>query len=285
MTRRGARLAVLLLGSVPIAAVGGSLADGQAAYDSGRYQSAREIWRDLAEGGDAQAAFRLGALFERGDGVAANAAAAYCWYRVAAAGGVPAASFNVAVMHDSGRGAAQDAAAAAKWYARAAAFGFHRAEYNLGQLYEAGEGVPRNLELASAWYRRAASAGLDAAKERLARLTRSKPPDTQAVPRTVNLDSVDLASAQAGVPLTWAAVEQAVRATYYVEVATVGAPSGRPVFAAATDVSATLVKLPAGRYAARVSVAAVDASHYAVGPWTRFSVEPNAASAVCTAGD
>ena len=117
---------------------------GQAAYATGRFVEALRIWRPLAESGDPRAAFGLGLLYDLGEGVGQDAAAAYVWYRTAAEAGVVAAEFNIAVMCDSGVGTARNAAEAAVWYARAAAHGIARAEYNLAQLYAAGDGVPRN---------------------------------------------------------------------------------------------------------------------------------------------
>jgi len=107
---------------------------GQSAYATGRFVEALRIWRPLAESGDPRAAFGLGLLYDLGEGVGQDAAAAYVWYRTAAEAGVVAAEFNIAVMCDSGVGTARNAAEAAVWYASAAAHGIARAEYNLAQL-------------------------------------------------------------------------------------------------------------------------------------------------------
>ena len=143
---------------------------GQSAYATGRFVEALRIWRPLAESGDPRAAFGLGLLYDLGEGVGQDAAAAYVWYRTAAEAGVVAAEFNIAVMCDSGVGTARNAAEAAVWYARAAAHGIARAEYNLAQLYAAGDGVPRNLDVAKAGYAAAAAHGLSAASSKLALL-------------------------------------------------------------------------------------------------------------------
>lgn len=267
MSGRARHLAlVLMLAASPAAA---------ASLDDGRDDTARVLWVALAHTGDAQAAFRLGTLFEAGDGVvAADPAMAYCWYRRAAAGGLPAAAFNVAVMHDSGRGARHDAAEAASWYARAAMLGSPRAEFNLGQLYEAGDGVPRNPEIASRWYRLAASSGVAAAADRVAVARPVPTPAGPALPLPVSLDPpAEMAGAGLiNVALTWAAVPQTVPVSYYVEVVPTDAERLRPVFSATTDISAVLARLAPGSYAGRVFSVSADASHYAVGGWTRFAV-------------
>ncbi|MGF1623315.1 MAG: hypothetical protein ACFCVH_00415 [Alphaproteobacteria bacterium] len=58
--------------------------DGVAAYEAGDYATALEQWRPLAEAGDPEAQYRVGQLFERGEGVPASLARAAMWYRLAA---------------------------------------------------------------------------------------------------------------------------------------------------------------------------------------------------------
>jgi TPR repeat protein len=122
---------------------------GQSAYAAGRFIDALRIWRPLAEGGDPRAAYGLGLLYDLGQGVGQDAAAAFVWYRRAAEAEFVLAEFNVAVMCDSGLGRPRDPAEAALWYPSAAAHGNGRAEYNLAQLYQAGEGVPLNPSMAT----------------------------------------------------------------------------------------------------------------------------------------
>ena len=143
---------------------------GQSAYAAGRFIDALRIWRPRAEQGDARAAFGLGLLYDLGEGVGQDAAAAYGWYRRAAEAGYVLAEFNIAVMCDSGTGTARNPTEAALWYARAAAHGYARAEYDLAQLYQSGEGVPRNLDMAASWYAAAAAHGLSAAARKVASL-------------------------------------------------------------------------------------------------------------------
>ena len=136
----------------------------------GRFIDALRIWRPRAEQGDARAAFGLGLLYDLGEGVGQDAAAAHGWYRRAAEAGYVLAEFNLAVMCDSGVGTARNPTEAALWYARAAAHGYARAEYDLAQLYQAGDGVPRNLDVAASWYAAAAAHGLSAAARKVASL-------------------------------------------------------------------------------------------------------------------
>ena len=68
---------------------------GQSAYADGRFIDALRIWRPRAEQGDARAAFGLGLLYDLGEGVGQDAAAAYGWYRRAAEAGYVLAEFNL----------------------------------------------------------------------------------------------------------------------------------------------------------------------------------------------
>lgn len=112
-----------------------------------------------ANAGDANAAFALGAMHERGNGVRQNAAEAVKWYRKAAEQGHAAAQFNLALILAKGRGVAANPVEAAKWYERAAAQGDVQAATNLGILYAQGKGVKQDMAQAARWFKQAAEAG------------------------------------------------------------------------------------------------------------------------------
>lgn len=258
--------------------------DAQLAYASGRFEEARRLWSPRAEAGDAQAQLGLGVLYDAGQGVGRDPAAAYRWYRRAADAGLAEAQFNVAVMHDTGEGMPRDAAEAASWYARAAAHGNRRAQYNLGQLYEAGQGVPLNLEQAEVWYA-AAAPDLPAAADKLAALRR--PPRAPRRPKgdgalapakpVVPADGSNvLRRGPAGVEFAWTAPANAAPVRFFVELMTLGAGKSQEAFTAYVDQSALLVPLGQvpGRFAWRVYTVGRDAGRYAVSPWSRFSAGP-----------
>jgi Calx-beta domain/Sel1 repeat len=199
----GLLLVVLAADSGPSAAA--TVGDGQRAYDNGRFEEARRIWGPLAEAGDAEAQVRLALLFDLGQGVPEDRAAAYLWYRRAAEAGRAQAQFNVAVMQDSGVVGPRNPAEAAKWYAKAGAQGHHRAQYNLAQLYSTGDGVPRDLAQARAWYRAAADGGLTAAADKLAEIERdarsgstSSSEPAAVVPRVLTVNAPTNVSEAAG---------------------------------------------------------------------------------------
>ena len=91
--------------------------EGVAAFDKRDYEAAFRLWLPLAQQGHA------------------------------------GAQFNVAVLYEKGQGVAQDAAEAAKWYRKAAEQGDVQAQYSVGMLYENGTGIARDPDEARKWYR------------------------------------------------------------------------------------------------------------------------------------
>jgi localization factor PodJL len=120
-----------------------------------------------AEKGQAVAQYRLGTLYERGQGVAADGAKAVHWYGLAAAQGNRKAMHNLAVAHASGSGSKKNMPEAARWFAKAASFGLSDSQFNLAVLYERGDGVPQSLVDAYKWYSIAAATGDAESKARM----------------------------------------------------------------------------------------------------------------------
>ena len=100
---------------------------GLEAYKRGDYAAAYREWLPLAQQGHAKAQFKLG------------------W------------------MYDNGEGMPEDDREAVKWYRRAAEQGNATAQSNLGLMYEIGEGVPEDYVHAYAWMNLAAAQGHDGA--------------------------------------------------------------------------------------------------------------------------
>jgi hypothetical protein len=257
---------------------------GQSAYADGRFVDALRIWRPRAEQGDARAAFGLGLLYDLGEGVGQDAAAAYGWYHRAADPGYVLAEFNIAVLCDSSTGTARNPTEAALWYARAAAHGYARAEYDLAQLYEAGDGVPRNIDMAASWYAAAAARGLPATARKVESLREQEPDTTSssaatptlapAVPTGPPIASVSGTGESVQVELSWAAPAEPVPVDFFVQVLaldTAGAP--HRTFASFSKQSAVLVSLPWGPadYAWRVYTVSASVPDYASSAWGYFS--------------
>jgi uncharacterized protein len=142
-------LAVCLLAQ-PVMA--GPLEDGNIAYERGDYATALRFLAPLAEKGDAEAQFKLGTMYDNGEGVQQDYAEALKWYRLAADQGNAFAQFALAYLYEWGRGVPQDNVEAVKWYRLAADQGNVLAQSNLGYIYESGLGVPQDLVQAHMWF-------------------------------------------------------------------------------------------------------------------------------------
>jgi localization factor PodJL len=116
-----------------------------------------------ADKGQAVAQYRLGTLYEHGQGVAADPAKAAHWYELSAAQGNRKAMHNLAVFYAAKRNMPD----AARWFAKAASLGLSDSEFNLAVLYERGDGVPQSLVDAFKWYSIAAAAGDAESKARV----------------------------------------------------------------------------------------------------------------------
>jgi localization factor PodJL len=122
---------------------------------------------EAAEKGQAVAQYRLGTLYERGQGVAADPAKAAHWYEMAANQGNRKAMHNLAVSYASGAAGKKNMPEAARWFAKAAALGLSDSQFNLAVLYERGDGVPQSLLDAFKWYSIAAASGDSESKQRM----------------------------------------------------------------------------------------------------------------------
>ena len=125
----------VILSFYAIGAASGDFQKGWAAYNSLDYATAKAEWQDLADTGDAQAAYGMGLLYGNGFGVDMNDELALKYYGVAAEQGHADAAFNLAVMHQNGWGVPMDEAKANEWYALAADKGNTEAQMALGRYF------------------------------------------------------------------------------------------------------------------------------------------------------
>jgi TPR repeat protein len=136
---------------VEAAVAQGVLEEGNEAYRQHDYAKAAELWRGLADKGDADAQYRLGTLYVEGKGVEQNDAQAMTWFLRAAEKGNALAQYNVGASYAAGTGVAKSEADAVKWFRRAADQGMPYAQLNLGLMYAAGNGVPQDNTEAMTW--------------------------------------------------------------------------------------------------------------------------------------
>lgn len=139
---------------------------GVEAWQRGDHAQATAIWRNLAEKGDADAAFNLGQAFRLGRGVPADSSQAKRWFEAAANKGHVDAQVSLGLLlFDSG-----DRAIAMNWLKKAAATGEPRALLVVGTALFNGDGMAQDPVLGYAYVSRAAAQGLAPAKTTLAEM-------------------------------------------------------------------------------------------------------------------
>lgn len=162
--------------------------------------------RNWAGKGNIGAQFRLGQIYENGEGLPKDLAKAVHWYRKAAVNGSSYAQNSLGDMYQFGRGVEQDFAEAVTWYRKAAEQNdpiaennlaelcwdssetdeeiqvvlnlFHKAaeagnvdaQHNLSEIYFMGDRVERDTDQALKWLLKAANQGLIRAQNELGNL-------------------------------------------------------------------------------------------------------------------
>ncbi len=112
-----------------------------------------------------QAAYNLGLMYYRGDGVDQSFEDAFRWMQTAAEADFPRGQLQLGIMYYRGEGTAKDPAQEAYWYREAAEAGDPEAQFNLSVLHSMGSGVEHDPVAAYAWMRLAHINGLDATQE------------------------------------------------------------------------------------------------------------------------
>lgn len=122
--------------------------------------AAQQWFIKSAEAGSARGARAAGVGFHNGEGVAKNPAQAIPWYERAIKGGDGGAMGNLAILHENGMGGLPvDFAKAAKFYRDAANAGDIASMRNLGRMIFHGRGVPVDKVEGMRWFRLAADRG------------------------------------------------------------------------------------------------------------------------------
>jgi TPR repeat protein len=196
MTLSSKRATLTLLCGVPIVFAALALAraapfdDAIAAYKRGDYESALQLFRPLAEQGDAKAQGNLGRMYDYGRGVKKDQVQAIHWYRMAADQGLADAQTSLGYLYLLGDGTDKNYTQAMMWFAMAAQHGNADAQDALGDMYFRGEGVDQDDREALKWYRKAADQGLASAQSSLASIyeySESVPRDLKEAARLYQL--------------------------------------------------------------------------------------------------
>jgi localization factor PodJL len=151
---------------------------------SGEKTRGVQLLREAAGRGLVMAEYRLAKLYERGEGVPRDIAAARSWTEKAAIGGNRLAMHDLAVFYAEGDAGPQSYAAAVEWFRAASDLGLVDSQYNLAVLYEQGLGVSQDKAEAAYWFEVAGRAGdQDASRRARAMLGDMQPTQAEALKR------------------------------------------------------------------------------------------------------
>jgi len=93
------------------------------ALDRADYGTALKVWMSAAQGGDPDAQYYVGVLYEKGAEGQPNYGQAATWYRQAADKGISRAAMNLGRLYEQGLGVEKNTDEAYKWYAKASGLG------------------------------------------------------------------------------------------------------------------------------------------------------------------
>ena len=115
-----------------------TIEDGVALIHEGRADEARGVFFEMAEDGNAEAMYHLGALHHSGLGGPEDLKQAIVWYRKASMAGVPEAKLALGSLLFNGKGTAKNFSEALTLFSEAAEAGLIAAQYNLALMHAAG---------------------------------------------------------------------------------------------------------------------------------------------------
>jgi TPR repeat protein len=151
--------------------------DALKSYNTGDFAKALQVFRPLAEKGQALAEYILGLAYTNAQGVSENYPEGLKWLQKAGEQGEAKAQFAVGVAYFKGLGVQKDYGEAFKWYRRAADQGLGVAQYNLGAMYAKGEAVTQDVVTAHLLYGLAATSGIKAAGAAKNQLAKTMTPE------------------------------------------------------------------------------------------------------------
>jgi len=127
-----------------------SINTGKTAYDTGDYSKALEIFKPMAEQGNAVAQLYLGFMYRDGDGVNKNVSEGIKWLLKAAKQGNEMAQYNLGEMYLDNKNAAEGLYWLRKVAETGEDFSFSAIE-SLAERYKEGDGVKQDVFEAARW--------------------------------------------------------------------------------------------------------------------------------------
>ncbi|HJF72905.1 MAG TPA: sel1 repeat family protein [Gallibacterium anatis] len=109
------------------------------AYERSDFITALQLWKPLAEQGDANAQFNLALMYEDGKGVKQDYFQTVKWYQKAAEQGNAKAQFNLGIMYSLGQGVKKDRNLAKMWVSKACENGYQKSRCDVYRMLNEGE--------------------------------------------------------------------------------------------------------------------------------------------------
>ncbi len=132
---------------------------GANAYQRGDYAAALREFRPVAVRGNVLAQYKLGVMYNNGEGVPKDFHEAVNWFHRAASLGYAPAQSSLGIKFEKGQGIGRNYGKAVEWYRHGAEQGYATAQYRLGRMYAQGRGVRLDYTEAMAWFKLAAAQG------------------------------------------------------------------------------------------------------------------------------
>ena len=140
-------------------------------YRQKDYPEALKYFKMASEKGSNEAAYIVGYMYEKGEGVAINYSEAGKWYRLAAKQGNTDALYSLGYLYYNGRGVSKSEVEARKFWEEAASKGHKGAQFQTGLCYYYGRGVEKDKEVGIDWIMKARKQGDKNAAEFVDKLT------------------------------------------------------------------------------------------------------------------
>jgi TPR repeat protein len=153
------RLLVTLLAACLAGSAYAGQKEAEQAMEKKDYAGAIKEWTVMANGGNAEAQFKLGVMIGAGIGVKSDENVAVGWYSKAANQNHAEAAYVMSIAYEKGQGVKKDMAASMQWLKKAAELGSPRGQNALGDCYFDGVSVDKNHSTAVYLYRKAADQG------------------------------------------------------------------------------------------------------------------------------
>lgn len=132
-----------------------------------------DLYRHLANKGEAWAMYNMGEAYAKGNGVPQSDDVALTWYMFAAEKENIDAYMALGKLYSDGTAFKPDYTAALDWYTKAATAGDATAQYIVASMYHKGLGTERDAQKAAEWFKKAAAQKYGDAKSRLEELYKS----------------------------------------------------------------------------------------------------------------